>query len=259
MKNIAKKPMASDDDLTRLKNLVELKDKEINYLRKIASDIGNIRLRETEELSKSNAMLKEKMAIVSEQRIELEALYQKIERVSVTDELTGLLNRRGLMMQVDQAFYTFKRQVTYEDFDRQPKIGFTCAMIDIDHFKLVNDNFGHLAGDKVLVELGRIINRSGVFREADIIGRYGGEEFMIVLPGCTPEGALKPINRLLEKIRSFKFVVDADNTINVTISVGLSQVNPSDFGFDSAFERADKALYNAKALGRDRIEISQET
>lgn len=255
MKVSLSKSLSKDDEITRLKELVKLKDKEIAYFKKIASDTGNIRLRETEELSKINALLKSKIDIVLQQRLELEYLYEKIEKISVTDQLTGLLNRRGLMMQVDHVFHTYKRQVYHENSGNFPESGFTCVILDIDHFKIVNDNYGHLAGDKILIELGNIINSPGLFRTTDILGRYGGEEFMIILSGSNTDTAIQPIKRLCQKIRANKFILDSGAEINVTVSIGLSQTAPDDSEFDSIFRRADQALYIAKSSGRDRIEI----
>lgn len=249
------KSLSKDDEITRLKELVKLKDKEIAYFKKIASDTGNIRLRETEELSKANAILRSKIDIILQQRLELEYLYKKIEQVSVTDELTGLLNWRGTMLQVDQVFHTYKRQVHHENSGNFPESGFTCAILDIDHFKRVNDNYGHLAGDKILSELGNIINTPGLFRATDILGRYGGEEFMIILSGSNANTAILPIKRLCQQIRANKFILDSGTEINVTVSIGLSQAAPDDCEFNSIFRRADQALYIAKSSGRDRIEI----
>jgi diguanylate cyclase (GGDEF)-like protein len=196
------------------------------------------------------------MDIVLEQRLELESLYDKIEKVSVTDELTGLLNRRGLMAQVDNVFSAYKRLIHDDNNNGTPESNLTCVILDIDHFKLINDDFGHLTGDKILIELGKVIKASDLFRATDIIGRYGGEEFMIILPGSNTDDALRPVKALFERIRSKKFVIDSGESINISVSIGVSQVAPDDRDFDSVFRRADQALYTAKSSGRDRIELN---
>jgi diguanylate cyclase (GGDEF)-like protein len=123
------------------------------------------------------------------------------------------------------------------------------VLLDVDHFKKLNDQYGHRAGDKCLRE---IINRvKSCTRSTDFIARYGGEEFVIVLTGTNKEGAYvvaEKVRRVIEKTR-FSF---QDKTLPVTISLGVSEISPEDKDVDSVFARADNAMYRAKGEGRTR-------
>jgi len=157
-----------------------------------------------------------------------------------TDELTGILNRRSFT-----SFLEF-------EFNKANKISdpFSLIIIDIDFFKSVNDNHGHLIGDEVLKNLAAIMNKS--FRSADKVCRWGGEEFAILLPSTSLENAknvAEKIRKIVEK-RPFSY----DNTIiNYTISLGISESLAADVGIDSVISRADEALYMAKNNNRNCV------
>jgi len=160
------------------------------------------------------------------------------------DPLTGCLNRRGL----DQ---TLAREMA-----RAARAGSTVSLLalDLDHFKNVNDNYGHIAGDAVLREFGALLKQTA--RGGDMVARTGGEEFTMLLPDTDPDGALHTATRICDTVRSHQFMVNGKR-LYLTISVGL--VSMARVGSDAASanlkERADEALYAAKRAGRDRVRV----
>ena len=137
-----------------------------------------------------------------------------------------------------------------ENFVRYKKEKFSVLMFDIDFFKKVNDTYGHLAGDYVLKELATLIKKS--LRKSDICGRFGGEEFLLLLPNTKASGALKLATKLNDLVKQHHFEY-ASQTIPITISIGITSVSYSD-SFHSIIQRCDEALYQAKERGRDRVE-----
>jgi diguanylate cyclase (GGDEF)-like protein len=123
-------------------------------------------------------------------------------------------------------------------------------ILDIDHFKQVNDRFGHQAGDFVLTRLAELANQS--IRSTDLLGRYGGEEFILILPEAGLDNARAVAERLRQKVENHKFVFD-QQTIQITISIGLSSLVNPDTELDDLISRADHSLYAAKDAGRNRV------
>ena len=132
---------------------------------------------------------------------------------------------------------------------------FSVAIIDIDLFKEINEKHGHAAGDEVLRTIGEVLSSFGMFRESDLKGRYGGEEFLILFPKTPSKHAAIPLKKLVEEIKSIHFVSGVDQDFTVTVSCGISQYNKNDRGVRDMLKKANKALYFAKNKGRDRIEI----
>ena len=126
-------------------------------------------------------------------------------------------------------------------------------MIDIDNFKSVNDKYGHLVGDEVLRTLGDIIINDHILRENDIAGRFGGEEFIIILPETNSINALEPATRLVDKFKNIAFSDNKDGNFTITLSVGISEYYPNDKTNDDIIRRADKALYFAKKHGKGKV------
>jgi len=137
-----------------------------------------------------------------------------------------------------------------ENFVRYKKEKFSVMIFDIDFFKKVNDTYGHLAGDYVLKELAALVKKS--LRKADICGRFGGEEFLILLPNTKASGALKLASKLNNLVKEHLFKYE-NQTIPIRISLGITSVSYSD-SYHSIVERCDQALYKAKENGRDRVE-----
>lgn len=167
-------------------------------------------------------------------------MYSKTKELSITDALTGLYNRRHFETSADREFL---RAIRY-------KSELTFAIVDIDFFKHINDTYGHLCGDKILKEVAFFINDS--FRKTDMVFRYGGEEFVVILTETNSQAASIPLERLRERVEKnvFKF---KENKIKVTISVGYSSDVEHSEDATQLFERADAALYIAKESGRNQI------
>ncbi|RTR38005.1 diguanylate cyclase [Shewanella canadensis] len=161
---------------------------------------------------------------------------KEIERLSVTDTLTGLNNRRRLDDLFSHEFDRFNR------YERQ----FAMILLDVDHFKQVNDKFGHKVGDKVLIEMGQLLALN--VRKNDLVGRWGGEEFLLICPETSIDGAIK----LAEKIRIIIEETDFPEVGNVTASFGVT-ASIKDDSDEDMFIRADNALYTAKRDGRNCV------
>jgi diguanylate cyclase (GGDEF)-like protein len=171
---------------------------------------------------------------------ELEKTHQEVKEVSLRDPLTGLYNRR-----YSDDFVSFQ----FEGFLRKGT-PFSIILFDIDHFKAVNDDFGHSAGDAVLVRISEVITLS--IRKTDLAVRYGGEEFLLILSDTHLASAEIIAERLRRSIESIKF---AELDRQVTVSLGVTEIKSSD-SKEALIERADKALYKAKGEGRNRIVLS---
>lgn len=182
--------------------------------------------------------LLEMLAAYAAIALENAGLFQNIQQLAITDPLTEVFNRRKLFELGQREFLRARR------FARPLSV----LMIDIDHFKSINDRFGHMTGDRVLEHLADAV-RSGI-REIDIVGRYGGEEFTVVLPEAALETSVEVANRLKEQVRS-AFLVGS--LPQITISIGAAALNPTTADFTSLVHSADKAMYAAKNAGRDRV------
>jgi two-component system cell cycle response regulator len=172
-------------------------------------------------------------------------LMDKIEEVyeiALKDSLTSLYTRAKFE---DIRMHEFSRSKRY-------KLPLSLCMLDIDDFKKINDNLGHLAGDKVLREIGHIILNNT--RRADLSFRWGGEEFLILLTNTDASKAEIACKKLLNIIRSTE-IKKEDKAITFTVSMGLTELKDEDDSIEKAIERADKALYMAKKNGKNRIEI----
>lgn len=175
------------------------------------------------------------------QRKEME---QELIRLATTDSLTGISNRRHFIEQLNMELAHFRRFGTSAAF----------LMVDLDHFKSVNDTFGHAAGDAVLRHFSELTRQR--LRRIDLLGRLGGEEFGILLPGTDSAGAELFAERLRIYVADTPAQKD-DSTIPVTISIGIAMFNANDTEADSIMARADMALYRAKEHGRNRVELSR--
>jgi diguanylate cyclase (GGDEF)-like protein len=167
-------------------------------------------------------------------------------RLAERDELTGLLNRRAIV----------RKAVELLSRARESKGTLIIGLIDLDHFKSINDRFGHAVGDQLLQRLASALRTTLHTRE--VFGRYGGEEFLVLFPDTTLEQARQSSERLRIALREQHLRVD-DQDVTVTLSLGLASYEGGDVLFDQIARRADIALYVAKTQGRDRVEIFNPT
>lgn len=167
---------------------------------------------------------------------------QNIESAAREDALTSLIERRFLapIMQ-NETQMALKTKTPY-----------TVLMVDVDNFKSVNDIHGHQAGDAVLSTIGRILKRS--LRVTDYAFRYGGEEFLILMPETSAKSAERAAEKLLEKIRTASVRLDNGRTLKMTVSIGLAQFDDHP-DFEHVIKHADEKLYEAKHNGKDRYEV----
>jgi len=213
---------------------------------------------------------------------ELEMLKEELERTNRIDNLTNLYNRRALFEFLDNERSRTTRYLQHvsgaplaekdrsedrseslkDELIDEIKVGnygiFSIMMIDLDHFKKINDTYGHLIGDKVLKNLGQLFTREGVLRKQDIVGRFGGEEFIVILPNTNGNNALGPAIRLARELDKVDFSTNDNIKFRVTLSIGISEYHPSDRDNEAIIHRADKAMYYAKQHGRNQIIIYEK-
>ncbi len=182
--------------------------------------------------------------------VELEREISKLKNLLTTDELTKILNRRGLI----EILKPWAREVAYQlaNPDRRKALivrALSLVFTDIDHFKKINDTYGHQAGDLALKTVAKLLREN--VREIDIVGRYGGEEMVIGLIGANAQDARKIAEHLRVKIADtpIKF---RDQIIKVTASFGVSSLS-ADLNLDELIKQADEALYRAKNSGRNKV------
>ncbi|WP_231583767.1 GGDEF domain-containing protein [Desulfovibrio sp. TomC] len=195
-------------------------------------------LERTRELHEANERL-------HEAKEELEALNSNLDQLSRTDSLTGLANRRHAEEALEEAVLRFGRYGAGQ--------GSAVAMVDIDFFKRVNDEYGHEAGDDLLRGLARTMATE--VRACDLVSRWGGEEFLLLLPGTGLDGAGRLLERIREGVGATRFDCRRGTesvTVSVTVTIGVSAIAPGDV-LDDVVRRADAALYRGKEQGRNQI------
>ena len=206
-------------------------------------------IREIEKLTKGHHELAEKLdsthhylQLIESDSRQLSDELTRVRLLSLTDELTGLPNRRAFLRRIE------------DEVARVQRYGFplSLALIDLDHFKQINDQYGHAGGDEVL----QIYSKSilSIFRHHDLVARYGGEEFAVLLPNTEAEGSMRALSKVKTRALETRWQAEGDMVPVPTFSAGVSLYKPGETA--SAFiERADKALYRAKQLGRNRVEM----
>ena len=172
-------------------------------------------------------------------RVTAEGETEEMSLIAITDPLTSLMNRRGITVGLLDAMAQGERY-------RAP---LTVAMIDIDHFKDINDTHGHEAGDRVLKDIAAVL--SDALRMPDKVGRYGGEEFLIVLPHTGLVAGRKIVERIRASVSKMSFDLGVDKA-RLTISIGVTQFKPGE-DLEQLLSHADKALYDAKKGGRNQV------
>ncbi|XDE61958.1 diguanylate cyclase [Arthrospira platensis BEA 1257B] len=175
-------------------------------------------------------------------RDQLKTALVELEKLATTDPLTGIANRRHLLTLAEREFQRTQRY-------HNP---FSVLMIDIDHFKLINDNYGHNIGDEALKIMADVTVNA--LRKVDIFGRFGGEEFVVFLPETQADEALLVAERIRKAIAQTPIYVEGQ-TINITVSIGVTIYESSEISLDGLLMEADKALYDAKKQGRNQVVI----
>jgi len=193
-------------------------------------------------LSDANLTINETNRKLQEKNLALTHAMENLNNQATHDELTGLYNRRYILQRLEDQWQDIRRYHT------------TCsiALLDIDHFKLVNDRYGHGIGDLVLKGFASRIQ--GELRQGDIFARYGGEEFLLVLPMTELEAAGKLVDRLRQIVEETP-IIDEPLTINIRSSFGVAELMPAE-AVHACISRADRALYRAKKGGRNRVELA---
>jgi diguanylate cyclase (GGDEF)-like protein len=174
---------------------------------------------------------------------QLEEAKELLFKESITDKLSGLYNRR------------YFSEISNTLFDASQRTGdeLSVLMLDIDFFKEINDKYGHSVGDDTIIACSEILQ--GVARSSDVVTRYGGEEFVILLPDTKLDEALKLAYRIKDRIKNNKITINETDFIKITISIGVTQsVQKKDTNIEDIIKRSDVALYKAKKMGRNRVE-----
>lgn len=166
---------------------------------------------------------------------------RELQRLATTDPLTEIANRRSFLEQAEQIFRASQRYQT----------SFTMLMLDLDFFKAINDKYGHLGGDKVLTRFAHTVGLE--LRDSDVFGRLGGEEFCILLQQAHRDEAINVAERIRQRIQDLSFKDPAGDLFGLTVSIGVTDNVESDERLANLLERADKALYQAKQTGRNKV------
>jgi len=173
--------------------------------------------------------------------LHLQEMQQELKLLASTDPMTKLYNRR----------YFTNASVHIFDLAKRNKTDLSMIMLDIDNFKSVNDTFGHKTGDDVIIHLANILHTQQ--RKSDIVCRFGGEEFLILLPNTTSENAKIVAEKIRGSVLQSSIYLNEKKSIQYTVSLGVAAVNPqSETNIEEAIKRADKALYKAKESGRNQ-------
>lgn len=217
------------DDLKKIKSALET---EVSQIRQAVHDQKKIEHQKIEALAGQVDSLRNEL--------------QKTRTQMQTDSLTGVKNRKAL----DQYLEDMVEQSLMH------RRSFALIMFDIDDFKEINDTYGHPVGDRVLVAFAQ--KCLGMIRSDDFIGRYGGEEFLIILPGASLRNATKKAKHICKSLAETHYAInDKGDTLKVTVSIGVAAMNKNDTS-GKIIERADKALYRAKREGKNRVFTEKE-
>ena len=223
--------------------LVRVSDRQQEQLRNITLELQSA----NEQLEEQASRLVQLNAALQEEIEQKKLLAEELKAIATIDSLTGVYTRRQLL------------EFGENELKRFHRTGYSLCvlMLDIDHFKSINDAHGHLVGDRALKHFTEICKHS--IRTTDILGRVGGEEFVLIMPDTNVDDALEVAERVRKNIANSVFCMDElCFDIKMSISAGLHVVTKEDLLFEQAMSKADKALYEAKGGGRNRVVIFKE-
>lgn len=227
------------EDVDELKATIQLK---MDYILERVDLFSKEEEQIQDSMRENIETLQTRLAELEQEKESLRALLQQEQTEAMTDALTGIANRHAFDKRIKEIFRGWTLGVSSG----------SVLMIDIDFFKKINDNYGHLAGDKALQNVARLL-RSKI-RAHDFLARYGGEEFVLVLSDAKPSTAYTVSEKLREYIERAPINYQG-NPVPLTISIGVTGYLEQDHDWKEVFERADKALYRAKQMGRNRCEL----
>ncbi len=219
---------------------IELLKRRLQREKNIRQQAEKIAEEKSRELYLKGVELENALQAEGQARKEIEVLYQEVERLSRIDPLTDLSNRRSFSTDALRFFQLAIRH--------QNKL--SCAMLDIDFFKKVNDTYGHDFGDKVLIAVAKTCKKQ--IRNTDLLARFGGEEFCFLFPETDLNGAAVIAERIRHAISKLEFD-SKKKRFSVTVSIGLSELMDSSDNVESMLKRSDDSLYKAKESGRNRV------
>lgn len=188
-----------------------------------------------------------------EQIAKLKAEITRLKEAISTDPLTGLQNRRGLSERLQPVVKEVSYQLDNPQRRRVQIDSLAIVMVDIDFFKKINDEHGHEGGDRVLKQLSQLLLDH--LRSLDVVGRMGGEEFAVGLLGARPEMGTKVAEQLREAVAATDFVLGDGTKLKVTASFGVTSLTGAKLSLDDLLAQADKALYEAKNSGRNKVVV----
>jgi diguanylate cyclase (GGDEF)-like protein len=227
----------------------ELNDLDIEmvdiFCANVSVGLANVDLFENLEskVAERTRELAEAYTVLEQGKRELEAANTQLRQLAMTDPLTNVFNRR----------YLFDMGAKLFGMARRYQWSMTVLLIDIDHFKSINDTYGHAAGDEVLIQTARAVKNR--LRETDVFGRIGGEEFVVIAPSTDLEAAKILAQDLMVRLAQGNVAWDGKN-ISLTVSIGIAICHPEDPSIENVIERADVAMYRAKGGGRNQFVVN---
>ncbi|WP_232305590.1 GGDEF domain-containing protein [Gilvimarinus polysaccharolyticus] len=229
-------------DANKRINLSNAENNEISQLQEHMNNMLSAMQNDRERLLEDEQAKRSWLENAVEKRTEaLQTLNQQLKELATKDSLTGTLNRGSFFEMSQHLLLLSQRQKSSASF----------ILMDLDHFKMINDTHGHFAGDNVLIHFTETIK--DLLRKSDLIGRVGGEEFAIFLPDTEIDAAFQLANKIREVVDSTTLKID-DKEISYTVSLGVEVSKPNDQSVTELFKRADLKLYGAKDKGRNRAE-----
>jgi diguanylate cyclase (GGDEF)-like protein len=198
----------------------------------------------SDEFHELEAELQKTKRALEIKEIEVKAILAQAHEIANTDVLTFLPNRRKIMVDLQEEVIRSNRYGT----------PLSISLLDLDNFKNINDTYGHTTGDEALRSVAARLREQ--IRHPDTIGRYGGEEFLIVLPNSEIQAASEQAERLCQRVRTLHVEAN-DHSITVTVSIGVAQYKIEDENWEQFLHRADEALYKAKDMGRDQWVVAE--